>query len=366
MEKRYYKHNKKFNLECGATIKNLEICYHISKEFSGAEEERDSTQECSKSKPVIWITHALTASSDPTDWWDTLVGRGKFFDPSKYTIICANVIGSCYGSTCGASYNQESGKPYMLDFPRTTVRDIALCHNILREELGIKSIDLLIGGSVGGFQAMEWSIIEPDVIKNVVFIACGARISPWANAFNESQRMALFSDATLEQQEFTKLDKPNSFGYTYEPTGGKSGLAAARSIALISYRSYTGYDATQADEENALFTHRAESYQRYQGDKLAKRFDAYSYLAMINITDTHNIGRERGGIEAALKLIKAKVLCIGIDSDFLFPTSEQTEIANGVNNGKFTCISSKFGHDGFLLEWDQIQNAIIEWNATLS
>ncbi len=362
MEKRYYKHNKEFSLECGATIKEIEICYHISKEFNSTK----ISNNVQDYKPVIWITHALTANSDPTEWWDTLVGRGKFFDPSKYTVVCANVIGSCYGSTCGASYNPESGKPYMLDFPRTTVRDIVKCHEILRVELGIESIDLLIGGSVGGFQAIEWSIISPDVIKNLALLACGARISPWANAFNESQRMTLYSDRTLEQQQFIKLEKPNECGYIYEPTGGKAGLAAARSIALISYRSYRGYDTTQMDEENALFTHRAESYQRYQGAKLANRFDAYSYLTMINLSDTHNIGRDRGGIEVALKLIKARVLCIGIDSDFLFPTSEQKEIANGVKNGTLTLISSTFGHDGFLLEWEQIKNAIIEWDINLS
>ena len=332
MEKRLYTHNAPLELECGKKIENLEICYHISKEYAGAQ------QEAAQEKKVIWITHALTANSDPTDWWDVLVGEGKFFDPRKYTIICANILGSCYGSTSPCSINPKTGKPYLLEFPKTTVRDITNCHNFLLEHLGIEKVDLLIGGSVGGFQALELSIMFPQKIRNMVLLACNSRFTPWGSAFNESMRMAIMADPTPEK---------------------KAGLAAARSIALISYRSFEGYNTTQFEQdEDCTFPQRAASYQRYQGKKLVDRFDAYSYLSMLNLTDSHNVGRYRGGVENALKMVAAKTVCVGIDSDGLFPTCEQKYMAEHIPGARYREITSAFGHDGFLLEWKQIQEVI--------
>ncbi len=333
MEKRIYRHNEVFPLECGGSIENLKICYHISKEFGSGTE---------KGKKVIWITHALTANSDPSDWWDVLVGEGKFLDPRKYTIVCANILGSCYGSTSPTSINPATGKPYLLDFPKTTVRDVSTCHNILMEHLGIEKIDLLTGGSVGGFQALEWSIMYPHKIKNMVLLACNSRFTPWGSAFNESMRMALYADPTFASGE-----------------GGKAGLATARSIALISYRSFEGYNTTQYEQdEDCTFPQRAASYQRYQGKKLVDRFDAYSYLSMLNLTDSHNVGRHRGGVEKALGMVKARTVCIGIDSDGLFPVVEQKYMAQHIPGAKYLQITSAFGHDGFLLEWEQIKEII--------
>jgi len=334
MEKRLYRHPEKFSLECGGTIENLEICYHISRDFC-REEERNR-------KKVVWITHALTANSDPTDWWDVLVGEGKFLDPRKYTIVCANILGSCYGSTSPLSVNEATGKPYLLDFPKTTVRDVARCHNILMEHLGIEKIDLLTGGSVGGFQALEWSIMFPCKINNLLLLACNSRFTPWGSAFNESMRMALYADTTFASGE-----------------GGKAGLAAARSIALISYRSFEGYNTTQYEsDEDCIFPQRAGSYQRYQGKKLVDRFDAYSYLSMLNLTDSHNVGRGRGGVEKALGMVEARTVCIGIDSDGLFPIQEQKYMAEHIPGAVYRQITSAFGHDGFLLEWKQIKEVI--------
>ena len=366
MEKRLYTHNRPFELECGGRIEELEICYHISTEHP--KDGRTGKEQ----KKVIWITHALTANSDPCDWWDVLVGEGKFFDPRKYTIVCANILGSCYGSTSPCSINPETGKPYLLDFPQTTVRDVATCHNILLEHLGIDKVDLLIGGSVGGFQALEWSIMFPEKIRNMVLLASNSRFTPWGSAFNESMRMALFADPTFQQQEYTILEEWEDFstrrvggksnriiGKKIEPLGGKVGLAAARSVALISYRSFEGYNTTQFEQdEDCIFPQRAGSYQRYQGKKLVDRFDAYSYLSMINLTDSHNIGRHRGGVEKALGMVKANTVCVGIDSDGLFPVNEQKFMAEHIPEARYREISSAFGHDGFLLEWEQIKEVI--------
>lgn len=366
MEKRLYTHSRPFELECGGVIEELEICYHISAEYP-----KDG-ESCKEQKKVIWITHALTANSDPCDWWDVLVGEGKFFDPRKYTIICANILGSCYGSTFPCSINPATGKPWLLDFPKTTVRDIANCHNILLEHLGIDKVDLLIGGSVGGFQALEWSIMYPQKIKNMVLLACNSRFTPWGSAFNESMRMALYADPTFQQQEYTAVEEWEDFstrrvggksnriiGKKIEPLGGKVGLAAARSVALISYRSFEGYNATQFEQDtDCIFPQRAGSYQRYQGKKLVDRFDAYSYLSMLNLTDSHNVGRYRGGVEMALGTIKANTVCVGIDSDGLFPVKEQKFMAEHIPGARYREIRSAFGHDGFLLEWEQIKEVI--------
>ena len=337
MEKRIYKHNSEFILESGESFPEIEICYHIS-----------NGTEHTSAKPVIWITHALTANSNPTEWWEELVGKGKFFDPCKYTIVCANILGSCYGTTGGNSINPIDGEKYKLNLPKITVRDVVKSLDILREHLGIKEIDLLIGGSVGGFQAIEWGIINPTVIKNIALIACNEAITPWGGAFNESQRMALFADETFANNQ---------------DQGGKIGVAVARSIALISYRSYAGYNISQKEQEveSNLFDRKVHSYQQYQGKKLAERFCPYSYLAMLNITDSHNIARGRCSTRQALNKINANTLCIGIDSDILFPPNEMRNISKQINNGEYKEIKSLFGHDGFLLEYDQLIDCLNEW-----
>lgn len=232
MEKRLYKYGKPFELECGGKIEDLEICYHISSEYP------KEGKSAKGQKKVIWITHALTANSDPCDWWDVLVGEGKFFDPRKYTIVCANILGSCYGSTSPCSINPQTGIPYLLDFPQTTVRDVATCHNILLEHLGIDKVDLLIGGSVGGFQALEWSIMFPEKIRNMVLLACNSRFTPWGSAFNESMRMALFADPTFQQQEYTAVEEWEDF--STRRVGGKSNRIIGKKIEPLGGKGWIG------------------------------------------------------------------------------------------------------------------------------
>jgi len=331
MKKAIFEYNKPFYFESGEMLEKLEICYHYTDNFS-------------LNREVIWICHALTANSNPVDWWADLAGPDKLFDTQKYTVICANMIGSCYGSSGPASFKDQKNR-YLLSFPQVTVRDIVKAHNLLREHLGIKKIDVVVGGSIGGFQALEWSIMYPDIVKNQILLACNARVSPWGTAFNESQRMALLADSSFEEQ--------------IDINGGKKGLAAARSIALLSYRSYHGYGVSQQEKnDNTLFAHKACTYQQYQGKKLVDRFDAYSYYTLTKSVDSHNVGRERGGVSNALSQIQAKTLIIGIDSDLLFPLEEQIFLHNEINNSNFEQISSQFGHDGFLLEWHDIETVI--------
>ncbi|MBO8455600.1 MAG: homoserine O-acetyltransferase [Bacteroidetes bacterium] len=335
MTRHEYIHEDSFEFESGGSVSGLRVVYHTSD---------IPYRPSGDTRKVVWICHALTANSDPSDWWPELVGPGRFFDTDRYFVVCANMPGSAYGSS-GPSSLSASGRPYFFDFPLITVRDIVRAEILVRRHLGISRIDLLIGGSIGGFQALEWSVMEPDVISKAAYIACGARVTPWLTAWNESQRMALEADPTFRKAEDIK--------------GGEAGLRAARSIALISYRSYEGYNSTQQEpSEDTLFADRAGSYQRYQGKKLSDRFDAYSYYYLTKSVDSHNLGRGRGGVEKALGSIRCRCAVIGIDSDRLFPVEEQKFIAAHIPGAEYHEITSRFGHDGFLLEYFQLREIL--------
>lgn len=318
------KSEKEFTTETGEVIPGLEIAYNTYGTLN------------SRADNVIWICHALTANSDVEAWWPGMVGDGQLFDPKKYFIVCANVLGSCYGTTGPASVNPETGRPWLRKFPLITVRDLVNVHEILRKHLGIKRIHSIIGASIGGYQALEYTIMFPDLIQRLVILASGAKQTPWALAFSESMRLAMEADPTF---------------WDGDPEGGKRGLKAARSIALISYRTVAAYNQTQQEEDDEKLTgFKAASYQAYQGEKLVKRFNPYSYWCLTCLSDTHNIGRGRGGILNALKNIKAEVLCVGIKSDILFPTEEQKLIASNTEKAEYVEIDSFYGHDGFLIE----------------
>lgn len=273
-----------------------------------------------------------------------MVGKGLLFDPEKFFIVCANVLGGCYGTTGPASVNKLTGRPWLRDFPLITIRDLVNVHEILRKELGISSIHTIIGASIGGYQALEYSIMFPGLIERLVVLASGAKQTPWALAFSESMRLAMEADQTF---------------VAGEPGGGKKGLKAARSIALISYRTMSAYNQTQKeDDDDKLTGFKASSYQAYQGDKLVNRFNPYSYWTITNLSDTHNIGRKRGGAANALGMITADVLCVGIKSDTLFPTEDQKFIASHAKKAEYVEMDSFYGHDGFLIETEVVTNII--------
>ena len=326
-----------FTLETGEILPEVEIAYQT---FGQLSPQHDN---------VIWVCHALTANADPVEWWPGLVGSGKFFDPKKYFIVCANILGSCYGTTGPASTNPKTGKVYGKDFPLVTIRDMVKLHQRLRQYLSIQKIALAIGGSLGAQQVLEWAITEPNVLTNICILASNAKHSPWGIAFNEAQRMAIAADPTYE---------------TGGPDAGKQGLAAARAIAMLSYRHYNAYGKTQKeDSDEILDDFKASSYQRYQGFKLEQRFDVHAYITLSKAMDSHNLGRGRESIEAALASVKASALIIGIDSDVLFPLNEQEFIARHIPKAHFSAISSSFGHDGFLIESERISALLAPWMA---
>ena len=298
---------------------------------------------------VVWVFHALTANSDPAEWWDGLVGEGKIFDPSKWFIVCVNMPGSCYGSIgpLDANPTATGNEAYLHDFPFFTPRDMIRSYKPLREFLGIQRIHIGIGGSMGGQQLLEWAIEEPNLFEHIFPIATNAQHSPWGMAFNASQRWCIESDPTWKE----KNDR-----------AGIEGMKVARSIALISYRHYDTYLQSQPNAHNdQIENFRSESYQRYQGEKLAKRFNAFSYYKLSQSMDAHNVGRNRGTVEAALQQIQAKTLAIGIETDILFPPIEQQLIAAHIPGAHFKLIRSDYGHDGFLLEFESIGSLIHEF-----
>jgi homoserine O-acetyltransferase len=303
----------------------------------------------SSDKPIVWVCHALTGSSNVWDWWPGVFGENALFNPNDFTVICANIPGSPYGSIHPLDTDHK-GEKWFDDFPLLTTRDTASAFEVLRQHLQIERIDLLIGASLGGQIALEWSIINPKPILKLVLIASNAFHSPCGIAFNESQRLAIQADPTFVLKS---------------PEGGKNGLIAARSVAMLSYRSAEAYNTTQFDENPShLDQFKAASYQRYQGWKLSERFNAYSYVALTKMMDSHNIGRLRvahhnsaAACEQVLRNsmpIPIPTTIIGIDSDLLFPFWEQQFMADKLPQAQLLTIHSVYGHDAFLLENEQL------------
>lgn len=329
-----YTYNRSFKLECGIVLPQLEIAYHTYGRLSAQGDN------------VIWVFHALTANSDAADWWSGLIGEGKLLDPRDYFIVCANMLGSCYGATSATSIHPTNNKRYGKDFPTITIRDMVASHQLLRKYLGIEKILLGLGGSMGGQQALEWGIMEPELFHNLCIIASNAVHSPWGIAFNETQRMALLSDSSL---------------YNDSAEAGAKGLEAARAIAMLSYRNYETYHQTQSEKTNKLEDYRAASYQRYQGLKLSKRFHPLAYWTLTKAMDSHNAARKRGAIQEVLQQISIRTLCIGITSDLLFPIEEQQFLAENIPNAIFKAIDSAYGHDGFLIEYEKLAKLLADF-----
>lgn len=300
-------------LACGESLSDVRVGYST---FGKLNEDKSN---------AVWVFHALTGNSDPTEWWPGVIGHGCAIDPGIHFIVCANMLGSCYGST----------EPANFKFPLITIRDQVKCFQILRAHLELPKIRVGIGGSMGGQQLLEWAVQEPDLFETIVPIATNAVHSPWGIAFNETQRMAIENNP-------------------------ESGIETARAIAMLSYRHYTTYQNTQLDADERMEKYAASSYQRYQGEKLKKRFSSYSYFTLSKAMDSHHIGRTSGNLVSALKRVKSRTITIGIDTDILFPIHEQKFLAEHIPNSVFHEIKSDYGHDGFLVEKASISKILNE------
>lgn len=323
-----------FVTESGFRFTNPPVAY---KSWGTLNKDRDN---------VILICHALTGHAAADEWFSGIFGTGNICDPETDFIICINVPGSCYGSVGPWSENPASGEPYRSGFPEITIRDMVRFQQLLLNQLEINGVKTVIGGSLGGMQALEFALMDSR-IQSAVMIAMGKEHSPWAIGISHAQRSAIAADA-----------KWNNGNYEYDD-GPSNGLAAARMMAMITYRTpdnYSGKFGRFPQENSELF--QVESYLDYQGKKLADRFDAHSYMILTKAMDTHDISYNRSHFDEVLKRVEIPVQVIGIDSDLLYPTREQKELAALLPNGRYHEIQSVYGHDAFLIEFDQLKNIV--------
>jgi homoserine O-acetyltransferase len=334
LENQTYTYRQPVKLESGEFLPEVTLAYTT---YGRLNNEKSN---------VIWVCHAFTGNANPSDWWNGLIGENRLYNPREHFVICVNVPGSHYGSTNPLSINPESGQPYFHAFPMLSIRDAVYCLDLVRKHLQIDKINTLLGGSLGGQQALEWAIEAPHLFDKLILFSTNAVHSPWGIAFNESQRMAIANDPTWEENN---------------PRAGMEGMKVARSIALLSYRNYQTYNRTQSRDEGQINFFRASTYQAYQGEKIQRRFNAFSYWVLSKMLDSHDVGRNRGGLEAALSKVAAKTLVIGISSDVLFPPEEQEFIAANIADAAYVEINSDYGHDGFLIEFETMTRIINNW-----
>jgi len=356
-----YVHPSPFILESGETIENAQIRYMT---YGTLNEAKDN---------VLVVCHALTGNASLHSWWGDLLGPGLAFDTDKYFIVSSNILGSCYGSTGPASRKFINGVEediYGMSFPDVSVRDtVNLQLNMLRNDLDIRSVKCVIGGSFGGMQAVEYavqagrvdspfSVDDQDgraaaLVRSVMPIACGAAHTAWQIGISEVQRQAVRSDPKWNGGNPSWDDPP------------LEGLSLARQIGMISYRTPQGYDnkfgrkfrdGSPAYGSDAQWD--VKSYLEYQGYKFLSRFDPITYIKLTEQMDTHDVGRNRGGKEEALSAVHIPCQVLGIDSDILYPLYEQEELSELFPNGELKIIQSDAGHDGFLLEQDQVAGYI--------
>jgi homoserine O-acetyltransferase len=325
-----------FQLENGEVLPGLTIAYNSYGKLNKAKDN------------VVWVCHALTANSDVFDWWSGVVGENCVINPKDHFIICVNIIGSCYGSSGPLTIDPENDQTYYSSFPVVTIRDMINAFILVRKKLGIEKIKLLMGGSMGGYQVLEWCLMEPDVIQNSFVITTSAAESAWGIAIHTAQRLAIEADQTWKDRS---------------ASAGKNGIKAARGIGMLTYRNYKIFHQKQSDPDfSKTDNYKASSYILHQGNKLSDRFNAQSYWLLTKSMDSHNIARGRfDTLEKALKAIHQPMLVIGIDSDILCPVPEQAFLAEHISNSTLHIISSDYGHDGFLVEAETISRHLFEW-----
>lgn len=332
----YFQHEGPFQLEGGASLPGLCIAYHT---FGRLNADKSN---------VVWVCHALTANSDAVRWWPGVIGEKGAISPDKYFIVCANIIGSCYGSTGPLTIDPDSSAPYYSRFPPISIRDMVRGHIVLRKWLGIESIQLLMGGSMGGYQALEWCVMEKDRIRDLFLIASSCAETAWGIGIHTAQRLAIEADPSWKDPY---------------PDAGRNGLKAARAIGILTYRNYGILVQKQTDPDPEKTDHyKASSYVNHQGEKLAERFNCYSYWLLTKAMDSHQLARGRGGkLEAILNQITQKALIIGINSDILCPMEEQIFLARHIPDSRLINIDSAYGHDGFMVEAEKISNHLASW-----
>ncbi len=331
-------------LECGEQLHLVQVAYRTWGSLNAAKDNG------------VLICHAFTGSADADYWWSPLYGSGKALDPDRDFIVCSNILGSCYGTTGPTSVNPKTGEMYGANFPEITVRDMVHLQARFLEGLGVRSLKLVIGGSLGGMQVLEWAVLYPDRVRAIAPIAISGRHSAWCIAWSEAQRQAIYAD-------------PNWNGGHYSPEKPPiQGLAIARIIAMSTYRSWSNFAQRfgrklQQNQANSQFA--ISSYLQYQGDKLVERFDANSYITLSQAMDSHDLSRPHLDYESVLRNIPHPTLIVGITTDVLYPPIEQEELAELIPNTKLVWLDSPHGHDAFLIDMDKLNNFVCDFRQEL-
>lgn len=325
---------KPFSLELGGELPETTVAYRT---WGTLNRERNN---------VVLVCHALTGSADADTWWDGMFGEGKGFDETKDFIVCSNVLGSCYGSTGPLSLNPLTNRRYGPDFPPITIRDMVRLQRLLLDALGVEQMKLVVGASLGGMQVLEWGCMYPDKVRGLMPMGASGRHSAWCIAQSEAQRQAIMADRDWNEGRYEPGVQP------------AKGLAAARMMAMCSYRSFDNFQQRfgRETQDGGLF--QAESYLRYQGEKLVGRFDANTYLTLTRAMDTHDVARGRGEYTRVLESLSMPVEVLSITSDLLYPKEEQEELAGHIPDSRIEYLHESYGHDAFLIEVDKVSKLV--------
>lgn len=355
----YFEYPFPFVTESGETLLSFTLAYET---YGDLNREKNN---------AILICHALSgdahvagvhAGADKPGWWDGVVGPGKAFDTSRYFVICSNVIGGCKGSTGPSSTNPATGKPYGITFPVITIRDMVDAQNLLVDHLGITRLFAVAGGSMGGMQALQWTVRYPHKMKKAILIATTGYSTPQQIAFNEVGRIAITSDPGWENGNYY-LEK------SYDSVGPERGLALARMVGHITYLSnesmHEKFGRALQDKDRIGFDFSTdfaiESYLHHQGDSFTRRFDANSYLYITKAIDYFDLTKD-GSLARGLSGVYASFLVISVSSDWLYPPYQSQEIVAALaandREVQYCEIRSSYGHDAFLLESGQLNYLI--------
>ncbi len=331
-----------FALESGEVLQDVEIAYRTWGDPANADDH------------AILICHALTGSADVESWWPNIIGDGKTFDPARDFVVCANILGSCYGTTGPANCRPGTTERYRAGFPRVSVRDMVELERVLLDELGVGFLELVTGPSLGGMQALEWALMYPERVGSIVPIGVGGRHSAWCIGISEAQRAAIAADPNWND------------GYYSDDAPPEQGLAAARMMAVCTYRSWDGFDERFGRDRRDDELYQVQSYLRHQGEKINGRFDANAYVTLTHAMHSHDLARGRGDYPGVIGRIRQPALVVSVSSDALYPPQEQRFLAEHLPNAHYEVLDCAHGHDGFLIETETLGKMIDAFRARQS
>jgi homoserine O-acetyltransferase len=329
----------RFALESGAELPGLRVAYRTWGRLSPGGDN------------AVLVCHSLTGSADVDRWWSPILGPGRALDPERDFVVCSNVLGSCYGTTGPPSPRPDTGERWGPDFPEVTVRDIVRAQAVLLDALGVRRLRLVVGGSLGGMQALEWALLFPERVAAIAPLAVSARHSAWCIGWSETQRQAIYADPRWRGGRYPADDPP------------AQGLAVARQIAMCTYRSRESLEERFGREAAAAGSFSVETWLHHHGRKLVDRFDANAYVTLTRAMDSHDVGRGRGGWRQALASVRVPALVLSVDTDVLYPPAEQQELARALPAGRLVTLRSPHGHDGFLIEGEEVNRLLSAFRA---